>query len=88
MNSLPSLKRKKDRDSTKPGLLCTLKGRKNWIEFNKGVIISRILWKSKRISEEIRINIQKIKIRREKMDFIFKTRKIDNSRCLFNAILC
>ena len=24
MNSLPSLKRKKDRDSTKPGLLCTL----------------------------------------------------------------
>ena len=35
MNLLPSLKRKKDRDSTKPGLLCTLEEVKYRKRINK-----------------------------------------------------
>jgi len=50
--------------------------------------MGRIVRLGIKISEEIRINIQKIKIRWEKINFIFKTRKIDSNGCLFNAILC
>ena len=45
MNLLPSLKMKKDRDSTKPGFLCTLKGRKLCIRLNQSACMRRIIRK-------------------------------------------